>query len=164
MNASHLPRSTFRVGLASVIVLACALGSIGLTRAAEEGGADSAAPPKAPAHHAVHTHDAFAGFAKRLDLSAKQQTQVKRLLAMRQTQMHRVWTDPSIDPNERVGAVKLINERTEEQIRALLTDEQRQKYIQARPAHDAPGASQPRIEDWLNAGKTPQHDSSAPPP
>ena len=163
MKATQPQPRTFRTALAPLIALTCALVSATPARAADESAAAPAAAPPVPhAHHKPRARDPAADLAKRLDLDAKQQVQVKRLLALRQAQIRRVWSDPAIDPSDRVGAVKAINDRTVAQIRELLTDEQKKKYIQPRPAGSPPNEPQPSVEDWLNATRPRNPDPSAP--
>jgi hypothetical protein len=131
-----------------------------LARAADDGAATADAPPSvrfahpaARAHTMPHARDPAAAFAKRLDLDATQQAQVRRLLENRLAQMRRVWTNPAIDAGDRVGAVKAINEKTAAQIRALLTDEQRKKYFQPRPIGSPATEPTPSVAEWLSAGR-----------
>jgi hypothetical protein len=163
MKATSRQRRTIRLAYAPIIALACALAGPAPACAAEEDAPGPVAPvPAAPRHRAPHSQDAAAAFAKRLNLDAKQQAQVRRLLVARQSQIRRVWNDPAIPGDERVGAVKSINEGTEAQIRALLTEEQRQHYIQPRPAGPQPNEPQPSVEDWQNAIRHQHPDPSAP--
>jgi hypothetical protein len=165
------------IALVPIIALACLLTAGNPARAADERpnegpdesasageGADGlAAPPRVThAHFPPHARDPAADLAKRLDLNPKQQQQVRKLLTARQAQMRRVWSDPAIAPDDRVGAVKAINDRTVVQIRELLTEEQKAKYFQPRPAGSAAREPQPSVEDWLNAGKPRNPDASTP--
>jgi hypothetical protein len=104
---------------------------------------DKAAPP-------VRMRDPAATLAKRLDLDAKQTAEVRRLLVTRHAQIQAVWTDGAIDAGDRVGAVKAINDKTEAQIRAILTEEQRKKYFLPKPSGKPAPGSQSTVADWLN--------------
>jgi Spy/CpxP family protein refolding chaperone len=147
---------------APLLALACALAGTAAVRAADAGAAEPDAPPQvANAHPKPPARDPAAVFAKRLDLDAKQEAQVRRLLAMRQAQIRRLWSDPSIAADDRVVAIKSINAKTVEQIRSLLTEEQKQKYFQAVPVGPAtePG---PSVQDWLHALRPQNPDADAP--
>jgi hypothetical protein len=171
VRAIRLQPATFWSALVPLITFACALTAMNPARAADESPNESAsesadgtaAPPRVThAHFPPRARDPAADLAKRLDLDPKQQQRVRKLLATRQAQMRRVWSDPAIDPDDRVGAVKAINDRTVAQIRELLTEEQKTKYFQPRPAGSASRGPQPSVEDWLNASKPRNPDASAP--
>ena len=110
-----------------------------------------------PAQRVAHlprtmpAHDPAAALAKHLNLDANQLAQVRRLLAIQKVQIRKVWSDPSVDADDRVGAVKAINAKTIGQIRALLTEEQKQKYFQPLPAGSLPAEHGPGVADWMRA-------------
>ena len=110
-----------------------------------------------PAQRVTHlprptpVRDPAAALAKHLNLDANQLAQVRRLLAIQKVQIRKVWSDPSIDADDRVGAVKAINAKTIGQIRALLTEEQKQKYFQPLPAGSLPAEHGPGVADWMRA-------------
>jgi hypothetical protein len=148
---------------APLLVLACVLAGTAPVRVADAGAAEPDAPP--PVTHAQRkppARDPAVAFAKRLDLDAKQQAQVRRLLAIRQAQIRRLWSDPSIAGDDRVSAVKAINAKTVEQIRSLLTEEQKQKYFQPRPVGSPATEPGPSVEDWLHALRPQNPDASTP--
>jgi hypothetical protein len=148
---------------ATLIALASALAGTGPARAADEGTVSpSSRPPVARAQRGLRSRDPAAVLAQRLDLDPKQQAQVQRLLAMRQAQIRGVWTNPGIAGDDRIGAVKAINDRTVAQIRALLTDEQKTRYFQPRPAGSPAKEAQPSVQDWLNATRPRNSDPSTP--
>jgi hypothetical protein len=139
-----------------------------LARAADDNAASSDAPPQVTIAHPIsrphavpRARDPAAAFAKRLDLDPKQQAQLRGLLEIRRSQIRRVWADPAIAGDDRVGAVKAINEKTVTQIRALLTADQRKKYFQPRP--NGSPATEPTLSvaDWLKASGPKNPDSSA---
>jgi hypothetical protein len=90
--------------------------------------------------------------AKELDLDAAQQAGVKRILEEQRAQVVRVWSDTSVPAAQRVNATQAISNRTADQIRALLNDEQKKKFSAPRqprdPSEVTPGTS---VEDWMNA-------------
>lgn len=148
---------------APLLALACVLACTAPVRAADAGAPEPDAPPRATqAHRNPPARNLAAALAKRLDLDAKQEAQVRRLLANRQAQIRKLWSDPSIAGDERVGAVKAINVRTIEQIRSLLTEEQKQKYFQPRPAGSPASEPSLSVEDWLHALRPQNPDAGAP--
>jgi hypothetical protein len=87
-----------------------------------------------------------------LKLDDGQRAKVKLLLQSQSAQVSHVWDDASIPSALRVKSTQTIGERTADQIRALLNDEQRKKYIQPRQ-HDAKvGAAAVDVESWMNKG------------
>jgi len=87
-----------------------------------------------------------------LKLDDGQRAKVKLLLQSQSAQVSHVWDDASIPSALRVKSTQTIGERTADQIRALLSDEQRKKYIQPRQ-HDAKvGAAAVDVESWMNKG------------
>lgn len=91
--------------------------------------------------------------AKELGLDAAQQAQVKKVLVSQRDQVTRVWNDESIPAARRVSATQAISDRTVNQIRALLSEEQRKKYIQPRQRDAAVGTAGGDAESWMKSGK-----------
>ena len=85
-----------------------------------------------------------------LGLDPKQQAELRKVLEGQRDQVQRVWNDPSLSGPYRVIATQAISERTADQIRALLNEEQRKKYNPPKQPHD-PAASKPDVEAWMNA-------------
>jgi hypothetical protein len=162
-NQTPLPHARKRTLYAALLALVSVLSYVAPLRAADAGAADPDAPPRVlNTHTRSPQRDPAAAFAKHLDLDAKQQAQVRRLLAIQRAQIRKVWSDPSIDDDDRVGAVKAIGARTVEQIRALLTEEQKQKYFQPRPSGSPPAAPSRSVADWLHALRPQDPDAGAP--
>lgn len=87
-----------------------------------------------------------------LNLDARQQTQVRRILEDQRAQVLRVWNDASLGGANRVSATRGISERTAERIRAILTEEQKAKYNKARKPRETGGNStSPTVEEWMKA-------------
>jgi hypothetical protein len=148
---------------APLLALACAFAPAAPVRAADPGAAQPDAPPRvANTHPKPPARDSAAVFAKRLDLDAVQEARVRRLLVMQQVQIRRLWSDPSIAGDDRIAAVKAINAKTVAQIRALLTEEQKQKYFQPLPAGSPAAEPGPSVADWLHALRPQNPDASAP--
>jgi hypothetical protein len=89
--------------------------------------------------------------AKMLELSEAQQAQLATILASQREQIRKLWRDQTVPPEYRVGAMRAINEETEDRIRALLNDEQKKKYVSSRPRDPARTSQQPNVDYWPNA-------------
>jgi hypothetical protein len=128
--------------------------------------ADTPAPPTqdpaipastAPRHRASGRNqrptldDRIAILSKNLELTEAQRSAVKKILVQRQEQTLRIRN--SAEPgNVRVGQFRALQDQTVNQIRAILTDEQKKKYdplaLRKIPAPDTPQRS---LEDWIKA-------------
>jgi hypothetical protein len=154
------PRKSWVVYL--LVVLTSAVAVMVPAQAGDESSAATDAPPPVRrAHPNLHTRDPAAAFAKHLDLDATQTAEVRRLLAIRQARIRAVWTDTAIAADDRVGAVKAINENTQAQIRALLTEEQQKNYIQPRPGESPAADSKLSVAEWMNVNR-PRPNASSP--
>jgi protein CpxP len=86
---------------------------------------------------------------KRLDLGARQQAELRTLLVSQREQVKQIWADVSMPAADRVGATRAITDRTGDQIRAMLTDEQKAKFSAAHPRRDAENSAHPDVDYWL---------------
>ena len=86
--------------------------------------------------------------AKNLDLNESQQTAVKKILERRHQETLRIQRDPTIAGSARIEQFRMLQDRTAEQISAVLTEEQRKKYdpFAARRIPQSEGRT---VEDWL---------------
>ncbi len=84
-----------------------------------------------------------------LQLDPGQQEQVRRILMDQRAAMLRAWSDDSVPSAVRVKATQIVAEQTAERIRAVLNDEQREKYIKPVPLHTTPNPAD--LERYLNA-------------
>ena len=125
---------------------ACAVAGLPGARAG-----DATVATEAP--QAARMRDPATALAKRLDLNAQQTSEVRRLLVSRQTDMRALWTNNTVAAEDRVGAIKAINARTESQIRELLTEEQRKRYFQPKPNETPADGTRPSVEHWLNVSR-----------
>jgi hypothetical protein len=113
--------------------------------------AQANAPANAP-NHVRRTRptvdDRVKVLAKSLDLNESQQTAVKKILERRQQETLRIRTDANISGSARMEQFRMLQDRTAEQIRAVLNEEQRKKYdpFAARRIPQSEGRT---VEDWL---------------
>jgi hypothetical protein len=92
-----------------------------------------------------------------LQLDARQRALLVSILASQRQAVSKIWSDPALLPAERTPATRAVEERTADQIRAILSEEQRRRYNPAKPQGAAPPL--PNVEDWmqkLTQAQTPQ--------
>ena len=90
---------------------------------------------------------------KELKLDASQQVRVKKILQDQQVQVSRLWSDTSMAPALRVNATQTIGDRTADQIRALLNEEQRKRYVQEHKRTAKVGAPGADVQTWMTSNK-----------
>jgi hypothetical protein len=88
--------------------------------------------------------------ARELDLDATQKLKVRALLEGQREQIVRVWQDESVPGALRIARTQAISERTVDGIRALLTDAQRQKYVQPRTDRAAIGGTSDDLATYVD--------------
>ena len=88
--------------------------------------------------------------ARELDLDQAQQLKVRALLQGQREQIVRVWQDESVSGAVRVARTQAISEQTEDEIRALLTDAQRQKYFKPRTDRGAAGGTPGDLANYVD--------------
>lgn len=137
------------------IVLAGMLALSGATLAAEgspsvAGGEVQGAPARVQASATSALDRRIALIARELDLDATQQLKVRALLEGQREQIVKVWQDESVSGALRVARTQAITEHTEDGIRALLTDAQRQKYHKARTDRPANGATSDDLATYVD--------------
>jgi hypothetical protein len=133
------------------------------TTAAEAGSSSAAEAPAAHHYHAApvaprHPRARHAGasvldrriaaLSAALALDAAQQAGVRRVLEEQRLATERAWSDPAVPAALRVKATQNIAAHSVGEIRALLNDEQRKKYIQPRAAATQP-EQRPNVETWM---------------
>ncbi len=92
--------------------------------------------------------------AAELSLDPGQQAAVRRLLLQQREQTLKVWRNDAVPSAVRIKATHGIADRTAEQIRALLNDEQRSRYIQPRNREAEQNLASGDVESWM-AGRAP---------
>ena len=90
-------------------------------------------------------------YARELHLDARQQSQLRSLLAWQREQVQQVWRDPGIDAANRIYATRAIGDAAADRMRALLTPEQRKQFNPPRPPRPALDPTAPSVQDWLDA-------------
>lgn len=120
--------------------------------AAETAGPAGPASPAPRSHHAHRRpslDDRVKEFGKNLDLSETQQASVKKILEKRQQEALQIRDDPAATGSVRIERFRALQLTTVERIRAVLTDEQRQKYNPIAPGGIPAAPQQRSVEDWL---------------
>jgi hypothetical protein len=82
-----------------------------------------------------------------LQLDARQRALLRSILASQRQAVSRIWSDPALLPAERTPATRAVEERTADQIRAILSEEQRARYNPPKPQGAEPPS--PNVEDWM---------------
>jgi hypothetical protein len=113
------------------------------------------AAPAAPRHHASPRNqrptldDRIAALSKNLELTEPQRTAVKNILIRRQQQTLRI-RNSAVPGDVRIGQFRALQDQTINEIRAVLTDDQKKKYdplvLRNIPKSDEPQRS---LEDWI---------------
>ena len=134
-------------------VAGCAYAVVVLiSNATAQPGPTNAQTGPAPAHHQSPLEQRITLLSAELSLDAQQQAQVRRILEDQREQVMRVWNDSSLPAANRVSATRVIGDRAADRIRAILTEEQKAKYHQARkPREPGENPPSPSVEAWMKA-------------
>ena len=140
--------------LVLILVLACAC-LIPAHAASESQDSSGKAPARqSPRHHyGSSLDDRVRILSHALDLDAMQQSELRKVLEGQREQVKRIWSDISVPAAYRVIATQAMSDKTADQIRALLNEEQRKKYKPPRQHDAADGSAKPSVEDWMNVAK-----------
>ena len=120
----------------------------------EVQGASGEPHARGAAHqHSGHTlEDRVRILTQWLSLDATQQTELRKILQGQREQVRSLWSDTSVPAAYRISATQAISDKTGDQIRAMLNEEQKKKFNPPRPPRDEIAASaRPNVEDWMNA-------------
>jgi hypothetical protein len=85
--------------------------------------------------------------AKALQLDARQRTELIAILERQRQAVGKIWSDPSLLPAERTPATRALQERTANEIRAILSEEQKKRYNPPKPQGVEPPS--PDVEGWM---------------
>jgi hypothetical protein len=111
----------------------------------------------APSSHTVRRGGAGAieervnVFTRALALDATQQAQLRKILMNQREAVLKIWTDKTLSPAERAPATLAAQQRTGDEIREILNEEQRKKYNADKPATARVSADKRSVEQWLDA-------------
>lgn len=87
--------------------------------------------------------------ATELNLDSEQQSAVRHLLLKQREDTLKVWSDESVPPAVRIKATQGVSDRTAEQIRALLNDAQREKYIKPHDRIEEQNKAAGELDGWM---------------
>lgn len=108
------------------------------------------APPQGPGGRGMRMDPdrQLAHLTQALSLTTDQQTQIKPLLVERQQKMQALMQDQSVSQEDRRAQMRSISEGTNNSIKALLTEDQKQKFaaMQERMRRNGPGGPPPPPE------------------
>jgi hypothetical protein len=143
----------------AVLTLGVIMGAVSPVAAQAATPGDGSAI-KAPAHHLPRRHDArsldkrVTMLSKALGLDAKQQSELRRVLEDQREQVNKIWNDTSVPAAQRVSATQAITDKTADQIRALLSEEQKKLYSPPKPPREAAaGSPRPSVETWMSPAR-----------
>lgn len=149
----HAAASRASAAKRALVIVAGLLTALACVDAGAAEPAPEAEGPPTHAHRA-RAHSGLDGrvdvLSKALELDARQRVELKKVLEGQREQVSKLWANESLPPAYRVSATQAIGDRTADQIRALLNDDQKQKYNPPKPPHEASAASSLSVEDWMN--------------
>lgn len=136
-----------------VLMFGCCLTAHAVTEVQAASGEPQA---RGAAHqHNGHTlEDRVRILTQWLKLDATQQTELRKILEGQREQVRSLWDDTSVPAAYRISATQAISDKTGDQIRAMLNEEQKKKFNPPRPPRDeTAAAARPNVEDWMNTAK-----------
>ncbi len=115
------------------IVSISALLGVGAAMAAPQDQGQNSAPAPESGQHARHAPDPARQvkmLTKKLNLTQDQQTKLLPILTNRQQQFESLRADTSLSPQDKHAKMRSIREDSENQIKSVLNDTQKQQYDQ----------------------------------
>lgn len=85
--------------------------------------------------------------SKALQLDTRQRTELLTILDNQREAVAKIWHNPALLPAERPPATRAVEDRTADQIRAILSDEQKKRYNPPKPQKAESPA--PNVADWM---------------
>jgi|SRR5215469_9409979 len=151
-----------------VLTWACLFCAVSSMAIAQDNGANNqqstpggpeGRPGHGPGHGPMDPSKRAATLGKRLNLSPDQQSKVEEILKSEQSQMQSLHADSSVSQEDRHSKMMEIHKSSNDQIRALLNDDQQKKWDEM----------QSKQQQWMqghhHGGEGPGGSSeSAPPP
>jgi hypothetical protein len=150
---TRVERKRIQAAALQMLLLSACLLSARAT-AEEPASADLVPKVETPRRYVIRraprggVEDRIQAMAKGLDLDAKQQVELRKLLESQRAQIKRVWADSSMPADDHVNATRAILMRTGDRIRAMLSEEQKKKYFAAATPRDSKVGS-PDVEYWM---------------
>lgn len=135
--------------LAGLVVAMAVLAPTGSSAGTPESGAAPVA--RTHANAAASLDGRVRLLAAELQLTPAQQLQVRALLEQQREQVRRLWSDPAVLPAWRIGRTQAISDRTADEIRGILDESQRRRYIQPRRREASVGAAGADVQSWMAA-------------
>jgi hypothetical protein len=129
-----------RLASIAAIVLVAASSSVA-------AGSSAAAPPSARVRAGGSLQHRVDVLSRALQLDARQRAELLTILERQRQTVTKIWSDPALLPAERTPATRALQERTADQIRAILSEEQRNRYNPPKPKDAAPPS--PNVADWM---------------
>ena len=126
-------------------LVAAAAGPLVPPAAAHEPATRRTSPPPPVRDKLEQRLDAL---TKALALDSPQKAKLRQLLERQRAAVLRIWADSSLLPAERAPATKAVADRTADDIRAILSDEQKQKFNPPRPP-PPPDSPPPDVSRWM---------------
>ncbi len=150
-------RHPFRtIAISSTLCLGLTSGSVLLAQDASTAQDQSAQQPMQHGGQRgpMSPDKELAHMTKQLNLTSDQQSQIKPILADRQSQMMQLRQDSSMSRDDKMTKMKSLDDGSNSKVEAVLTDEQKPKYEkmmvnrkehmqQMRAAHQDGGAEPP---------------------
>lgn len=117
--------------------------------AQEQPAQPAAAAPAATGKAAPRLSAQERKFAEKLALTDAQQSELAEILARQRLEVRKIWRQQNIAPEYRASAVRAISDRTHDEIRAILNDEQKKKFP-AQHTAESPSVQGSYLDQWLN--------------
>jgi hypothetical protein len=153
---SQCKESFERTVMLLALALACACLVPPVHAETDGKSSDPAAETQRATRHRTGSslEDRVRMLTKALDLDARQQSELRKVLQAQRNEVTRIWEDESMPAANRVVATQAVSDTTADRIRALLNDQQRKKFTPAKPPHEP--AEGPTVDEWMDATKPPQ--------
>ncbi len=88
-----------------------------------------------------------AALSKALQLDTHQHAQLLVILEAQRAEVAKIWSGPALAPAERVPATRAVEERTADQIRGILSDNQKERYNLKKP--QSAQSPPPDVGKWM---------------
>jgi hypothetical protein len=145
----------FRPALHLILVLA--VSGVFSAQAADAGHDSTGVSPGRvlpPHHDRSSLEERVRILSQALDLDTAQQSALRKLLEDQREQIRKVWSNTAVPAAYRVSATQGISDKTADQIRSLLNDEQRKKYNPPKPPHEQMvDSTSTSVEVWMKADR-----------